>query len=175
MVYLTARKAALAETIVFPETLSMMQEAADFTIKELRIRKADKSDGESLALLAAELGYPTTPSQARERLVEIKRAGDTVLVADCNAKVVGMIVLHRTRFLHREPDGRIATLVVSGSYRNFGIGAQLIEAAEVIFRDWGCERVEVTSGTQREAAHRFYQREGYFDTAKRFVKPLSIS
>ena len=157
---------------LLPEYLTVTKKAMDFKPAEMRIRHADETDADALALLAAELGYPTTPSQARERLIEIKRAGDAVLVAAYNSKVVGMIVLHRTRFLHREPDGRIATLVVSDSYRNFGIGARLVEAGEAIFRDWGCGRVEVTSGTQREAAHRFYRREEYVENAKRFVKPL---
>ena len=83
-----------------------------------------------------------------------------------------MIVLHHTQFLHRPPDGRISTLVVFEKYRNFGIGARLVESAEEIFRDWGCERVEVTSGAERKAAHKFYNREGYIERRKRFVKLL---
>lgn len=50
---------------------------------------------------------------------------------------------------------------------------RLVETAEAVFREWGCERVEVTSGEKREAAHRFYNREGYIEQPKRFVKPLS--
>lgn len=138
----------------------------------MQIRRANESDADALALLVAELGYPTDASRARERLIDINRAGDLVLVADFNSKVVGMIVLHRTRFLHRPPDGRISTLVIFGEYRNFGIGARLVAAAETVFREWGCERVEVTSGKQRDAAHKFYRREGYIEQPKRFVKAL---
>lgn len=173
MVWLNVKKADLAEMIVLPENLIMTQQALSFTPEEMQIRQADEPDADALALLVAELGYPTEASQARERLIDIKRAGDSVLVAAHNSKVIGMAVLHRTRFLHRPPDARISTLVVFEKYRNFGIGTRLVEAAEAVFHEWGCERVEVTSGAKREAAHRFYNREGYIEQPKRFVKPLS--
>lgn len=151
----------------------MNEKAKSFTPEEMQIRQADESDSDVLALLLAELGYPTETSQVRERLIDSNRVGDSVLVAVYNSKVVGMAVLHRTRFLHRPPDGRISTLVVFESYRSCCIGARLVEAAEAVFRESGCGRIEVTSGKQREAAHRFYNREGYIEQPKRFVKPLS--
>ncbi len=153
----------------------MTDEISSFTPEEMQIRRANESDADALALLAAELGYPTEASQARTRLIDINRAGDAVLVAAFNSKVVGMIVLHRTGFLHRPPDGRISTLVVFEEFRGFGIGARLVAAAEAVFREWGCERVEVTSGAKREAAHKFYNREGYIEQPKRFVKTLARS
>lgn len=151
----------------------MNNEVSSFTPEEMQIRQAMTSDAEAPAALVAKLGYPTEPSQASERLIDINRTGDSVLVAAFNSKVVGMIVLHRTGFLHRPPNGRISTLVVFEEYRSFGIGMRLVEAAEAVFREWGCERVEVTSGEKREAAHRFYNRKDYIEQPKRFVKPLS--
>ena len=148
----------------------MNEKASNIVIEEVKIRQADESDAELPASLIAELGYPTETLQARERLIDINRAGDIVLVAAFNSKVVGMIVLHRIGFLHRSPDGRISTLVVFAEYHGFGIGARLVATAENIFREWGCERVEVTSGAKREAAHKFYNREGYIEQPKRFVK-----
>jgi GNAT superfamily N-acetyltransferase len=99
-------------------------------------------------------------------------AGDCILVAVYNSNVIGMALLHRTRFLHRPPDGRIVSLVISETYRSRGVGARLIEAAESVFRNSGCGRVEVTSGAAREAAHRFYVRAGYSEHPKRFIKIL---
>lgn len=153
----------------------MTRKTSSFVIEEMQIRQANEFDADALALLVEELGYPTKASQARTRLLDINRAGDAVLVAVYESKVIGMIVLHRTRFLHREPDGRIATLVVFDKYRSCGIGARLVEAAEAIFREWGCQRIEVSSGAQREAAHKFYRREGYIEQLKRFIKPLPPS
>jgi GNAT superfamily N-acetyltransferase len=99
-------------------------------------------------------------------------AGDLVLVAVYDSKIIGMILLHRTRFLHRLPDGRISALVVSEKYRSFGVGARLVEAAETVFRNWGCGRIEVSSGIKREAAHKFYIRAGFSEQPKRFIKNL---
>jgi GNAT superfamily N-acetyltransferase len=140
---------------------------------EISIRPAREEDAETLAALVGELGYPTEPATALTRLNDASQAGDCVLVAVHHSKVIGLALLHRTPFLHRSPDGRISTLVVSGDYRSQGVGGRLIEAAESVFRDWQCKRVEVTSGAQREDAHRFYLRAGYTEQPKRFIKELA--
>jgi len=128
---------------------------------------------DTLALLVGELGYSTEISILCERLSELNKAGDIALVALHRSAVIGLALLHRTYFLHRPADGRISTLVVFENYRGRGVGTRLIKEAESIFRSWGCGRIEVTSGAQREAAHRFYNRAGYSEQPKRFVKTLA--
>jgi GNAT superfamily N-acetyltransferase len=157
---------------VRPPPVEIVMQIPEFDLKRIAIREVRESDAEALALLVGELGYPTEPAAGRERLKDLTDSGDCVLVAIDSPKVVGLVVLHRTRFLHRPPDGRIATLVVSEAYRGRGIGGRLVDAAESVFRQWGCGRVEVSSGAQREAAHRFYRRAGYSEQPKRFVKVL---
>jgi GNAT superfamily N-acetyltransferase len=151
-----------------------MTQTSGFVKEEIKIRQADESDAEALALLVAERGfdYPTEISLVRERLSDLMSAGDFILVAVYDSKIIGMALLHRTHFLHRSPDGRIVSLVISETYRSRGIGARLIEAAESAFRNWGCGRVEVTSGAARAAAHKFYVRAGYSEQPKRFIKIL---
>ena len=151
-----------------------IMKTSEFKVEEMSIRRACESDADALALLVGELGYPTEASTARERLNDVTQAGDCVLVALHSSKVIALALLHRTRFLHRPTDGRISTLVVSEDYRGRGIGARLVEAAESVFRQWGCERVEVSSGEKREAAHRFYGRAGYSEQPKRFIKELGL-
>ena len=152
----------------------MTQTSSSIEKEEIEIRQADESDTNALASLVAERGfdYPTEISLVRERLSNLNRAGDCILVAVYNSKVAGMALLHRTHFLHRSPDGRIVSLVIAEAYRSRGIGASLIAAAESVFREWGCGRVEVSSGAAREAAHRFYVRSGYSEQPKRFIKLL---
>ncbi|HEX8636419.1 MAG TPA: GNAT family N-acetyltransferase [Pyrinomonadaceae bacterium] len=151
-----------------------MTQTSNFVKEKINIRQADESDANALASLVAERGfdYPTEISLVRERLADLIDAGDCILVAVYDSKIVGMALLHRTRFLHRPPDGRIVSLVISESFRSRGVGARLIEAAESFFRNWGCGRVEVTSGAARTAAHRFYVRAGYSEHPKRFIKLL---
>ncbi len=141
-------------------------------IAQLNIRDAVLSDSPSLAVLESQLSYPMEESLVRERMKELTEAGDRILVAEFNDNVIGMIVLHRTYFLHRPPDGRVSTLAVLEGYRNYGVGKKLLEKAESVFRNLGCGRVEVTSGGQRDDAHRFYIREGYTEYPKRFRKVL---
>lgn len=142
--------------------------------EEIKIRQAEESDSNELAVLLAEPGfdYPTEISFVKDRLTELLNAGDCILVAVLDSKIIGMALLHRTYFLHRRPDGRISSLVVSENYRSLGIGALLIKEAEKVFRHWNCGRIEVTSGSKREAAHKFYLREGFIEQPKRFVKLL---
>ena len=142
-----------------------------FSLHGLCIRPASAADAGALAGLVAELGYPTEPAAAGHRLAALTAAGDQILVAEHEARVIGMVQLHRTYFLHRPPDGRIVTLVVTTAHRNHGIGNHLLAAAEQVLLEWGCGRVEVSSGARREAAHRFYHRAGYLEQPKRFVKP----
>ena len=152
----------------------MTQTSSSIKKEKIEIRRADESDTNALASLVAERGfdYPTEISLVRERFSDLHRAGDYILVAVYNSKIIGMALLHRTHFLHRPPDGRIVSLVISETYRSRGVGARLIGAAESVFRNWGCGRVEVTSGAVREAAHRFYVRAGYSEQPKRFIKLL---
>lgn len=147
---------------------------ANFDIEKINIRQANEEDSDALAFLIAERGfdYSTDSLLVRERFVNLNQAGDLILVAVLDSEVVGMILLHRTYFLHRVPDGRISSLVVSEKHRNFGIGAKLVESAEKVFRNWGCGRIEVTSGIKRESAHRFYIRAGFSEAPKRFIKIL---
>lgn len=149
-----------------------MVQTSDFEIVKVKIRDANETDANSLASLVAERGfdYPTENFLVRERLSDLTAAGDRVIVAVYDAEIIGMILLHRTRFLHRLPDGRISALVVSEKYRGFGIGARLVEAAESVFRDWGCGRIEVSSGIKRDSAHRFYVQAGFLEAPKRFIK-----
>jgi GNAT superfamily N-acetyltransferase len=151
-----------------------MMQTSSFVKDEIKIRQANQLDAEALALLVAERGfdYPTELSLVRQRFDDLNSAGDCILVAVYDSKVIGMALLHRTHFLHRSPDGRIVSLVISETHRSRGVGTVLIEAAEAVLRNWGCGRVEVTSGAAREAAHRFYVREGYSEQAKRFIKLL---
>jgi len=137
------------------------------------IRPATAVDAIALAPLLAELGYPTEADVVQERLQQLEQTGGLVLLAMQESRAIGALVLYRTLFLHRPPDGRIASLVVTAHCRGLGIGAQLVAAAEQQFRAWGCARVEVSSGAQREAAHRFYRRIGYEEQAKRFIKQLA--
>lgn len=83
--------------------------------------------------------------------------------------VAGIVV--QTNLAH----GRYAwliDLVVDEPYRNEGIGTQLLAWLESWAEACGCNCLELPSGVSREAAHRFYERQGMEKFCFTFKKEL---
>jgi GNAT superfamily N-acetyltransferase len=110
----------------------------------------------------------------RERIQRLARELHTVIVACEGGIVVGWIDVGSVAHLQSGEYAEIGGLVVSETCRSQGIGAQLIGAAERWARGRGAGRVLVRSQIAREAAHRFYLRQGYEQTKTSavFVKAL---
>ncbi|CAN5590105.1 hypothetical protein BH10BAC5_BH10BAC5_06970 [soil metagenome] len=149
-----------------------MNNNSKFSKEDIHFRKAEGFDIAAMKMLEEQLGYPIETVKIIQRFEEILAAGDVIMVAEFRSKVIGMILLHRTYFLHRPPDGRISTLVVDEKFRGSGIGKLLLDKAEAVFLKWGCRRIEVTSGKDRIEAHNFYMKAGYNEYPKRFRKLL---
>jgi GNAT superfamily N-acetyltransferase len=142
----------------------------------VEIRAATAADAADLAELLGQLGYPSTAEQVVRRLERIAaHGGQHTLVADAgDGRVVGMTTLAIRYGINTDaPSARLVSVVVDEDFRSKGVGGRLIAEAERIAREAGCGRIEVTSGSHRERAHRFYERLGYEVTSKRFIKELS--
>lgn len=63
-------------------------------------------------------------------------------------------------------------LVATSGARSQGVGAALLRELEQRARDAGCRSLELDSGVQRHAAHRFYLRERLHINAHHFAKTL---
>jgi len=142
----------------------------------MRIRRARTSDAPSLAKLAGELGYPTTTSEMRVRLQQLRPAADdAVFVAeDGEREVIGWLHVAVSRLLEVPLRAEVEGLVVAEGHRSAGAGSQLLEAAEEWARKKKCMNMSVRSNVVRERAHGFYERHGYehYKTQKAFRKPL---
>jgi GNAT superfamily N-acetyltransferase len=64
-------------------------------------------------------------------------------------------------------------LVTDEAQRGQGWGGELLAWLEAKARSLGCDTFTLDSGTQREAAHRFYFRAGMTIKSFHFVKPLT--
>lgn len=64
-------------------------------------------------------------------------------------------------------------LVTKASERSKGYGSALLEWLYQYARDNDCQQFHLDSGVQREAAHRFYQREGFQIPSYHFAKYVS--
>jgi ribosomal protein S18 acetylase RimI-like enzyme len=144
-------------------------------IHDIDIRLAGLADAEPIARLVTELGYATSPSQMTLRLEAI--AGDDgyeTLVACDNGTVVGFIGLRRG-LLYESDDhyAQIMAMVVAETHRQRGVGGQLIRAAETRLAERGVRILVVTTGNQRDRAHKFYETNGYTFTGRRYMKRLA--
>lgn len=66
-------------------------------------------------------------------------------------------------------------LVTDQSKRSLGVGKGLIQWLTQRCRELACPTLQLDSGTQRERAHAFYFREGFFARSFHFVKPIDPS
>jgi len=140
---------------------------------EPQIREARLADAARLVELIAELEHDIDEKSVRKNLGQLKKSGETPLVATLDKAIVGLVGRHRMFSVHRpKPVGRIPVLVVTKESRGHNIGRMLVEAVEQWCRDQGCGLVEVTSNDRRAAAHAFYRHMGYERSSIRFFKKL---
>jgi GNAT superfamily N-acetyltransferase len=126
------------------------------------IREIALTDAEAAAQLSAELGYRAEIEEMRERIRVVNSSRDRAVYVACRANtVIGWIDVGIVHHLSTGAHGEIGGLVVSAEYRSGGIGRKLITQAEQWVADHGIPTMIVRSRTTREAAHRFYLREGY--------------
>jgi len=127
------------------------------------IRLATPCDAETLAVLAGQLGYTSSPEQVRQRLEQIVQDPDNVvLVAEGeDGQVIGWVQVYRRELLIDDRHAELGGLVVAEGRRGQRVGQLLMEEVECWARARGCTAVYVRSNVIRERAHRFYERIGY--------------
>lgn len=140
---------------------------------ESAVREAEAGDVEGVATaveaLLAELGgrCPGRPAIETEvRALLDDPAGGSVLIAEADGKIVGLLSASWQRAIH--VPGVYATiqdLWVDGAWRSRGVGAELVEAIASQARRRGVSRLEV--GLPREtfaaiaSTESFYERNGF--------------
>jgi GNAT superfamily N-acetyltransferase len=140
----------------------------------VRIRPAELGDSAAVAELLKELGYPRTPWFVRGKIVSLRNSpDDVVLIAELNRHPAGVAHMHVAELFHEEGRfARIMALVVARECRRRGVGRDLLAFLEETARRMGCGKIEITSAVHRSGAHAFYQRLGYAEAPKRFLKIL---
>lgn len=100
-----------------------------------------------------------------KRIEQLQHATRHAVYVACLAEaVIGWMDISIGQHLQSEPYCEIGGLVVSNSFRGSGIGRQLVAKAEQWAKEQGVSNMLVRSRVTREAAHRFYLREGYTQT-----------
>ncbi|MFC0676849.1 GNAT family N-acetyltransferase [Lysobacter korlensis] len=138
------------------------------------VRSAKIGDASDVARLLDQLGYPCNRDEAADRIVTV--LGDPrqhLLIAERDGHACGLISLNMVYSVAHGADlARITALIVGDDCQREGIGRRLLREVEVLSRQAGVSRIEVTSGPQRQGAHAFYRGCGYSEGSLRFVKLL---
>jgi len=139
------------------------------------IREASQDDAAAVAVLLGELGYPTSPDQAAERIERIAADPSTwVIVAEVESELAGLGALHVQNLVERdEPGCEVAGLVVGQRFRRQGIGELLMQALEDEARRRGGKFMVLNTAHRRADAHAFYEALGYEHTGRRYAKQLA--
>jgi GNAT superfamily N-acetyltransferase len=138
--------------------------------EDLVIRRGTEADLSRVVELLALGAVPGTseereaePEQYRAALRDIDRSGSALLVAEVDGEVVGVCQL--IVFRHIQAGGgrcaEIESVHVHPDRRGYGVGTALMRHAIERARALGCYRVQLTSNTVREEAHRFYGSLGF--------------
>jgi GNAT superfamily N-acetyltransferase len=147
------------------------------SLRALTIRPVEADDAAQVAELTGQLGYPAIADEIAERIAWLAahREAQLAVVACADSKIVGWIEAAVEHHLQSPPFVLITGLVVRDEMRGLGVGKRLCEEIERWAREQGLAVMRVTSRSTREAAHRFYLRDGYklVKTSAVFEKILS--
>lgn len=148
---------------------------------DLVVRPAGPGDEDAvLALVGADEitrsrvpgAWPTTEQRAGFRRI-VAAADHEVLVAVRGDAVVGAVQLSFLPEFARDGDrAQLETMHVAAGERRRGTGRALVDEAVARARARGCGLVQLTSGTFRPEAHRFYEELGFSPTHVGFKRPL---
>ena len=141
----------------------------------LFIRSVHIEDAAAISHLMLQLGYPDTA----EFMVRRIEAVLTDPMAECwvaewQNGVAGVLSVNFIPQIALAGDfARLSYFCIDELARGQSVGKKLLEKAESIARQRGCDRIEVHCHQRRVDAHRFYLREGFSESPKYFIKSLS--
>lgn len=129
------------------------------------LRTVCPGDAGALAPLLTELGYPVDNTDLDRRLAGwIDRPDRVLLVAADQAELLGLLALTMTPRLESDASwAQVVALVVTAHARGRGIGGDLLQHAEELSHEAGCDAVIINSSRQRTGADAFYRSRGYRD------------
>ncbi|HWJ79493.1 MAG TPA: GNAT family N-acetyltransferase [Niallia sp.] len=139
------------------------------------IRKAKLDDWKQISSLLNQLDYPNTEKFIKDKLETLLLDNNEELVVyEENQEVIAFISIHFIPQIAVKGDfARISYFAVDSSIRSKGIGRMLEEYCTELAAKRKCDRIEVHCHSRRTDAHRFYERQGFTESPKYFIKLLS--
>lgn len=142
----------------------------------MEIRKATVDDVDSLLMLSAELGYPSSDEEILTRVEALSGHSDhELLVATASASiVVAWIHLYETLRLESPPFAEIGGLIVHPDHRRKGVARMMLEYARRWVVERGLSRLCVRCNSQRTDGNSFYASEGFVLNKSQTVWHLNL-
>ena len=142
----------------------------------MEFREYMKKDLQGICeLINDELGYSVSASDLEDRIAQMQNDENyQIFIAFDGKSVVGFIGLYLG--LAFEISGRVMSIIalaVSRKHQCFGIGTALVQKAESFGKAHYASTILVNSGIARIAAHRFYEKQGFYKKGYSFMKKLS--
>jgi GNAT superfamily N-acetyltransferase len=145
--------------------------------KPIHIREAQTQDAGAIDKLSGELGYEATEENVHKRLGQLLSSpGHGIFVASSDSgQVIGWVHVFASHRLMVDAFADLGGMVVTESHRGYGVGNQLLQAAERWARSVGLEKLRIRSKISRKGAHMFYSSKKYetIKSQRVFEKTLS--
>jgi PhnO protein len=144
-------------------------------LKPISIRLATSDDFQTVYNFINLLEYTVLDEPTQRQLYDenLNNPNIIYLLAFADEQPMGFGSLHIQNLMHHAGKiGEIQELYVDESARGLGIGKQLTDKIKAIAKERNVIQVEVTSRLARQDAHRFYEREGFAFTHKKFLHKL---
>lgn len=147
------------------------------------VRCAQEQDAPRISLLISQLGFSLSIEQIEARINAYRESPrHALLVAEEEDQIEGLVAVAALEQMHApHRAARISALIVDAQSRRKGVGRRLMETADRLACAWGCNTIEVTSGTRRakDGAHDFYEHLGFIRDGEPaqvyFSKPVQIT
>ncbi|MEX0990433.1 MAG: GNAT family N-acetyltransferase [Actinomycetota bacterium] len=147
--------------------------------EQIVVRSARPGDWPAVAGLLVELGRGVAegtadnPTHQMQFGGHLRRLEVVNLIAERGEDFLGVLDMeYHQRLGDHRPQARVNDVVVTERARGEGVGKLLLSRAEELARKRGCFRMSLVTAGWREDTHNFYERLGWADYGKWFVKPL---
>ena len=149
----------------------------DSPFADFNLRAASVADAPALAALLQQLAPEEPRADAKLLALRLSELPShcLVLVAERDGKLLGTCSLYRIEHLAHNfaRSAILEDVVVHSDARGLGIGQALLRCAVDKARAWGCYKLALSSNQSREAAHRFYEKQGFKPHGVSLALPLT--
>ncbi len=104
-------------------------------------------------------------------MMNVVNPNNIYLVAEYESEVIGYLSFNSRLLLHHggKKVGEILEMYVRPEKRSLGVGKLLLDKIKMLSKVIKVHQLEVSSNLERAGSHKFYLREGFVESHKKFV------